>query len=101
MALLQYCSSSRKVAQKAPEKVTYEARVQSIISANCSPCHIPPGNKGDLNTYATASAHIDDIIARIQKNPGERGFMPMRHPKLSDSTIQVFVQWKADGLLEK
>jgi len=27
--------------------------------------------------------------------------MPFKHPKLSDSTINVFAEWKKDGLLEK
>src|SRR5690349_7883289 len=93
----QYCSSSKK-AKKTPEKINYTANVQPIISASCSPCHIPPGgNKKALNTYDAAKTNIDDILARIQKNPGERGFMPFKHAKLSDSTIQVFVQWKNDG----
>jgi hypothetical protein len=96
-AVFQFCSSSKKV-QAAP-KVTYAANVQNIITANCSPCHIPPkGNKLPLNTYEAAKNNIDDIIARIQKNPDEKGFMPFKHAKLPDSTIQVFVRWKADGL---
>ena len=77
------------------------ANVQPIISMSCAPCHIPPqGNKKPLDTYATAKEDIDDIIARISKTPGERGFMPMRHPKLSADTINTFVKWKEDGLLE-
>ena len=99
--IFQFCHSAKK-AQKGHAAVTYEAKVQPIIAASCSPCHIPPGgNKEALNTYAAASKHIDSMIARIQKNPGEKGFMPFKHPKLPDSTIQVFVQWKADGLKEK
>jgi hypothetical protein len=54
-----------------------------------------------LHTYATAKTNIDEMITRIQLNPGDKGFMPFKHPKLPDSTIQVFVKWKADGLLEK
>jgi hypothetical protein len=27
--------------------------------------------------------------------------MPQRHPKLSDSTINLFVQWKNTSMLEK
>ena len=99
--VFQYCHSAKK-AQKAHVDVTYEANVQPIIAASCSPCHIPPGgNKEPLNTYAGASKNIDAMIERIQKNPGDKGFMPFKHPKLSDSTIHVFVQWKADGLKEK
>ncbi len=103
---LQFCSTTKTAtstsAAKTPAKVTYLANVQGIIAASCAPCHIPPqGNKKPLNTYAAAKENIDESIRRIKLNPGERGFMPARHPKLADSVIQVFVQWKADGLLEK
>ena len=100
--VFQFCSTTKQ-ASKAPEKqVTYTADVQPLIQNNCSPCHIPPkGNKEALNTYETAKANIDESIKRIQLNPTDRGFMPFKHPKLSDSTINVFVKWKADGLLEK
>lgn len=78
------------------------SHIQPLMVANCSPCHMPPkGNKTPYNTYAAVKTDIDDILARIQKNPNEKGFMPMRHPKLSDSTISVFAKWKADDLLEK
>ena len=98
--VFQFCSSSKK-AQAHP-KVTYTEDVKPIISASCSPCHIPPGGKVTaLNTYESAKKEIDDIITRVSLNPGDKGFMPFKHPKLPDSTIQVFVRWKNDGLLEK
>lgn len=97
----QFCSSARKAQADVP-KMTYTAHVQPLITQHCSPCHIPPkGNKEALHTYETAKAHADSMIARIQLNPGQKGFMPFKHPKLPDSTINVFVKWKQDGLLEK
>ena len=103
VVVFQFCTSTRKAAAKQPAKITYLTNVEPLISTHCAPCHIPPkGNKKPLNTYASAKDEIDEMIERIQKNPGERGFMPFRHPtKLPDSTINVFVKWKADGLLEK
>jgi hypothetical protein len=100
--VLSFCTSSKK-AQTAntASKVTYVANVQPIISGNCSPCHIPPqGNKKAYNSYVAVKSDIDEILSRIQKNPGEKGFMPMRHPKLSDSTILVLMNWKKGGMLE-
>ena len=44
---------------------------------------------------------IDDIIRRIDLQPTDRGFMPLRGKKLSDSTINAIKQWNTDGLLEK
>ncbi len=95
--VFQFCSTAKK-AQVAPT-TTFAASVQPIIQANCGPCHLDGGKQANLNSYAAAQFKIDDIIARIQKNPNEKGFMPFRHPKLPDSTIQVFVKWKNEGLL--
>lgn len=98
LIIFQYCSTARK-AQAVP-KVTFASHVQPIIQTKCTPCHTG-GKQETLNTYASAKDHIDEMLERIQKNPGEKGFMPMKHPKLPDSTIQVFMKWKNDGLLEK
>jgi mono/diheme cytochrome c family protein len=101
---LTYCSSSKKTqaAAAVPSKITYVTHVQPIVAGSCAPCHIPPqGNKKAYNSYAGVKTDIDEIITRIQKNPGERGFMPLKHPKLADSTILVFVNWKKDGLIEQ
>lgn len=100
--LFQFCSSTKNAAAPAPPPVTYETNVKPVILASCGPCHIAgQGNKKSLDNYANTKEFADDIIARIQKNPGERGFMPMRHEKLADSTIAIFTNWKKEGLLEK
>ena len=98
---LSYCHTAKKAAAAAP--VTFETGIQPIIMSSCAPCHVPSkgGNKEALDNYANAKKDIDDIIRRVQLNPEERGFMPMRHPKLSDSTITVFKKWKDGGLTEK
>jgi hypothetical protein len=78
--------------------------MQADVVANCSPCHIPAkgGNKKPYDNFANVKTDIDEIIRRIELEPSARGFMPFRkNAKLSDSTIAVFKQWKADGLLEK
>lgn len=101
--VMQFCSSSKK-AKRSPEvaKITYIGNIQPIVNTSCSPCHIPPkGNKKPYNSYTAVKSDIDDIIAAISKNPGEKGFMPMRHPKLSADTINTFVKWRTDGLIEQ
>jgi len=98
------CSNTKKAAATPVPKLSYEANMQTLIADNCAPCHIPAkgGNKRAYDNFANVKADIDEIIRRIELNPGERGFMPFRKTtKLSDSTIAVFKQWKADGLLEK
>jgi hypothetical protein len=101
ITVFQFCSSSRQAATEA-SKVTYVRNVHPIIQANCSPCHIPPqGRAKPLNTYAAASAEVDDMIDRVKRDPTAKGFMPAKHPKLPDSTIAVFEKWKESGLAEK
>ncbi len=86
----------------ATPKITYMSNVQATIVANCSPCHIPPkGSKKALDNYDSVRLNIDEMISRIERQPGDKGFMPFKHSKLPDSTIMVFVNWKKDGLLEK
>ena len=101
--LLTNCDPSKKTAATPAPKTTYEGNVQTLVMANCSPCHIPSkgGNKKAYDTYASVKTDIDEIIRRIELNPGDRGFMPFKHPKLSDSTINVFKQFRADGAIEK
>jgi hypothetical protein len=103
--LLYNCSGSKKTTASVPPPAAsnYEANVKTVIESHCSPCHIPSkgGNKKSYDNFANTKADIDDIIRRIEMNPGDRGFMPFKHPRLSDSTIAVFKKWKTDGLLEK
>ena len=87
-----------------PPKLVYENGLQTLIASNCSPCHIPAkgGRKKAYDNYANVKTDIDDMIRRIELYPTDRDFMPFKKTeKLSDSTIAVFKQWKADGLLEK
>ncbi|WP_121353927.1 hypothetical protein [Flavisolibacter nicotianae] len=100
VTVFQFCSSSKKAASDSSH-ITYARNVQPVIQANCSPCHNPPqGRAKPLNSYDAAKAHADEILVRIKKSPEEKGFMPMRHPKLADSTIAVFEKWKETGLAE-
>jgi mono/diheme cytochrome c family protein len=103
--LLYNCHSSKKIAattQPAAAKITYAANIQDLVATNCSPCHIPAkgGSKKALDNYAAASTNIDEMIHRIELNPGDKGFMPFKHAKLSDSTIALFKAWKANGMPE-
>jgi len=101
---LSFCSSTRRVSSSSlPAKLTFENQMTTVIQANCSPCHIPSkgGNKLAFDNYTNVKTNIDSILHRIQRNPGEKGFMPFRKQKLNDSTIAVFKQWKEDGMLEK
>lgn len=98
------CSTSKKTMNaKAVPAVTYEANIQQLMVGKCSPCHFPAkgGNKLAFDNLEAVKTNIDSIINRIERNPGDRGFMPFKRAKLSDSSIMVFKQWKADGLAVK
>ena len=102
--LLYNCSGSRKATASRPVPYSYETNIRTAIESNCSPCHIPAkgGNKKAYDNFANTKNDIDEIIRRIELNPGERGFMPFRgKARLSDSTIAVFKKWREDGLMEK
>lgn len=97
------CSSAKKSTATETPKLTYEANVQTAITTYCAPCHIAgKGNKKPYDNFANVKTDIDEIVRRIELNPTDRGFMPFRKTaKLSDSVINVFKQWKTDGLIEK
>lgn len=96
--ILPFCSTSKRAA--AIPKVNYITDVQPLINEKCAPCHTT-GNKKKLLTFEDSKESIDDMIARVHLNPGEKGFMPFKKEKLSDSLINVLVKWKSDGLREK
>jgi hypothetical protein len=101
--LLSNCHSAKKASAKTPvPNLTYQANIQPLVTNNCSPCHFPSkgGNKKPFDTYDAIKANIDSMIARIELNPGQKGFMPFKKAKLSDSTINVFKQWRNNGTPE-
>lgn len=100
--VLQFCSSSKKgTATPKVAIVSYTGNVKPLMQANCTPCHFPPnGREKSFDNYTAAKNNIDAIVNRVNRNPMDKGFMPKKHPKLSDSSINVLVQWKKDGLVE-
>src|ERR1700730_927389 len=92
--LFSNCHTAKKTTSATTttvetSKLKYETNMQTVIVANCSPCHIPSkgGFKKALDSYASVRDNIDDMIRRIEMHPGDRGFMPFKHARLSDSTI--------------
>jgi len=102
--LLSYCHTAKKAAAAPPATaaITYDKSIQPIVLNSCTPCHVPSkgGNKEALDNYDNAKKDIDGILRRIQLNPDEKGYMPAKHPKLSDSDIAAFKQWKDSGLVK-
>lgn len=101
--IFSYCNPGKRVTA-AEVKPTYENGVASLITTHCTPCHITEkaGKKKPYDNYINVKTDIDEIIRRIELNPGERGFMPFKkQEKLSDSTVNVFKKWRDQGLAEK
>ena len=92
------CHTAKKGTANNPiaAKPGYSANIKSIIEGRCSPCHIPEkgGNKKALSAYDSVKISIDEVIRRIELEPTDKGFMPMRHAKLSADTIAIFKQWR-------
>jgi hypothetical protein len=106
IAITLFAACSKKnSASKTPKVIptTYTTDVMPLIQAKCSPCHLPSkgGNKASFENYESAKKYGANILARVQLNPGERGFMPMRHEKLSAEEIVIIKKWNDQGLLEK
>ncbi len=100
--ILSNCHTARKAMKEIP-KLTFETNLKLVIAGNCTPCHIPAkgGNKKPFDNYENVKTNIDEMIRRIELAPAEKGFMPFKRAKLSDSTVAIFKQWRTDGLLEK
>ncbi|MBB4807520.1 putative membrane protein [Chryseobacterium defluvii] len=83
------------------EEVNYTKDVKPIIEASCIMCHAPGGQASfqPWTSYDQVKTHIDNILDRIQRPNGD----PLKMPQggaLSQSQINVFIKWKADGLKE-
>lgn len=83
------------------EKVTYAKDVKPIVDANCIVCHSAGGAAAyqPWTNYTQVKNNIDNILTRIQKPIGDPEKMP-QGGALSPSQINIFIQWKADGLIE-
>nr|WP_321233124.1 hypothetical protein [uncultured Psychroserpens sp.] len=87
-----------------PSTITYNDNVKSIIDTNCTGCHSDPPINGapiPLVTFENVKNAIENngLISRISSN--DLGFlMPFGGPRLPQNTIDIIVQWEADGLLE-
>jgi hypothetical protein len=81
-----------------PTKVKYTETIKPIMSVKCNSCH----NSGNINysTYQLTKDNINKLLNRIQRENGDNQLMPQGGPKLSQSDINLFLKWQADGLLE-
>jgi len=85
-----------------PLKVTFMTNIKPLLTASCTPCHMPGGsNPNKFDDYATTKTKIAVIIDRVQRETTAAGFMPRGGSKLSEENIALLKKWVDDGLLEK
>lgn len=99
-ALLIFSCSRKSAATLGGKKLAaqvalYETSVKPLIAAKCAPCHFPAegGKKKALDNYDSVKVAAVDIVHRVELNPGEKGYMPFKKPKLSAEEIAVFKKW--------
>ena len=104
IAVFTACSKKSNVG-KAPKVIptTYVADIVPLLQSKCTPCHFPSkgGFKANFENYESAKKYSADMLARVQLNPGDRGFMPFKHEKLTAEEIVIIKKWVDQGLLEK
>ena len=101
--IIGFAACSKKSNPAKVKYTTYTEDILPLLQAKCSPCHMPSkgGNKANFENYEGAKKYGDELLARVIKNPTDRGFMPKMNPKLSEDEIAVIRKWNEQGLLEK
>ncbi len=87
-----------------PEIVTYQ-NIQPIVSQNCIVCHSNPPQNGapmSLETYLDVKNAVLNrgLLHLISLPEGNTALMPKGGPRLPQASINLFIQWEEDNLLE-
>ncbi|MDC8003645.1 hypothetical protein POV27_06250 [Aureisphaera galaxeae] len=86
------------------ETVTFQD-VRFVFENICQACHSNPPQNGapmPLVTYNDVRNAVLDrgLLDRISRQEGAPGLMPLGGPRLPQETIDLIMQWSADGLPE-
>ncbi|MFZ9981434.1 MAG: c-type cytochrome [Cyclobacteriaceae bacterium] len=81
------------VIKSAPaSQVSFTADIKPILTGNCTGCH------SNYNDYTSTKNDVEEILNRIQRQPGSTGFMPQGGQALSAAQIELIKKWKEEGL---
>ncbi len=108
--IFQSCSNntlddiSENLIDIPPEIVTYQ-NIQPIVSQNCIVCHSNPPQNGapmSLETYLDVKNAVLNrgLLHLISLPEGNTALMPKGGPRLPQASINLFIQWEEDNLLE-
>lgn len=81
--------------------ITYNQHIKPIIDSECVSCHSVQGGYRPLTNYAEVKDAVQatNLLDRIQRQNGEPGAMP-QGGRMTQSKIDLILQWNEDGLLE-
>jgi hypothetical protein len=87
------------------ETISYNEHVKPIIDNNCINCHSNPAINGaslPFSNYSELKFAVEntDLIDRMNRNPGDPGFMPLGGVKLPQNLINIVINWEIDGFEE-
>ncbi|GAA4272127.1 hypothetical protein GCM10022258_14210 [Aquimarina gracilis] len=87
-----------------PDKITtYNADVKAIIDAQCVRCHTDPPVEGapfPMRTYQETLIAVDrDLVLRMISTSINNVMPPSG--RLPQETIDIILDWEADGFLEE
>lgn len=100
-------SSESDLIEQTPltENITYTEHIKPIIDANCVACHSNPSVGGasvPMTNYSQVKNVFEntDALDRMNRQPGESGFMPKNDSRLPQVSIDLVEQWMNEGYLE-
>ena len=100
-------SSESDLIEQTPltENITYTEHIKSIIDANCVACHSNPAVGGasvPMTNFEEVKLVFEntDALDRMNRQPGESGFMPKYGTRLPQVSIDLVEQWMNEGYLE-
>ncbi len=89
-----------------PVLVSFEEDIKPIFDNNCILCHgdVPQnfGAQTSLRNYDEIVFGIENnnLIPRIEAQPGEPGAMPLTGQRLPQNLIDLVIQWQEEGLMD-
>lgn len=100
-------SSESDLIEQLPltENITYTEHIKPIIDANCVACHSNPAVGGasvPMTNFEEVRLVFEntDALDRMNRQPGESGFMPLYDTRLPQTSIDLVEQWMNEGYLE-
>ena len=88
-----------------PDFVNFEEDISTIFENNCWQCHGTTPQFGAQTSLVFYQEVVDgiennNVIPRIEAQPGEPGAMPLTGIRLPQNLIDLIILWEEEGFLE-